>query len=98
MNIIKHRINQIKFYIGKYGFIKTVKKCIKTVLRKIIRFLKGEKDLQYGDYGGWIKYNEPKDADLKLQMKRYLIRSNKIPMAVLGWKSPLQKRLELETL
>ena len=70
MNIIKHRINQIKFYIGKYGFIKTVKKCIKTVLRKIIRFLKGEKDLQYGDYGGWIKYNEPKDADLKLQVKK----------------------------
>ena len=36
--------------------------------------------------------------DLKLQMKRYLYRSNKIPMQVLGWKSPLQKRLELETL
>lgn len=52
MNIIKHRINQIKFYIGKYGFIKTVKKCIKTVLRKIIRFLKGEKDLQYGASDG----------------------------------------------
>ncbi len=69
MNIIKHRINQIKFYIKKYGFVKTVKKCIKTVLRKVIRTLKGEKDLQYGDYGGWIKYNEPKDADLKKQMK-----------------------------
>lgn len=35
--------------------------------------------------------------DLKLQMKRYLNRSNKIPMQVLGWKSPLQKHLELET-
>ena len=35
--------------------------------------------------------------DLKVQMKRYLYRSNKIPMQVLGWKSPLQKRLELET-
>ena len=69
MNIIKHRINQIKFYIGKYGIVKTIKKCIKTVLRKVIRTLKGEKDLQYGDYGGWIKYNEPKDADLKKQMK-----------------------------
>ena len=78
MNIIKHRINQIKFYIGKYGFIKTVKKCIKTVLRKIIRFLKGEKDLQYGDYGGWIKYNEPKDADLKLQMQTSFKNSPKL--------------------
>ena len=34
--------------------------------------------------------------DLKTQMKRYLYRSNRIPMQVLGWKSPLQKRLELE--
>ena len=35
--------------------------------------------------------------DLKTQMKRYLTRSNNIPMQVLGWKSPLEKRLELET-
>ena len=36
-------------------------------------------------------------SDLMIQMKRYLRRSNNIPMQVLGWKSPLQKRLELET-
>lgn len=35
--------------------------------------------------------------DLKTQMRRYLNRSNNIPMQVLGWKSPLEKRLELET-
>ena len=35
--------------------------------------------------------------DLQLQMKRYLRRSNLIPMSVLGWKSPLEKRRELET-
>ena len=34
--------------------------------------------------------------DLLIQMKRYLKRSNNIPMSVLGWKSPLQKRYELE--
>ena len=34
--------------------------------------------------------------DLAAQMKRYLQRSNNIPMQVLGWKTPLQKRLELE--
>lgn len=34
--------------------------------------------------------------DLQLQMKRYLYRSNRIPMSVLGWKSPIQKRWELE--
>ena len=82
MNIIKHRFNQIKFYIGKYGFVKTIKKCIKTVLRKIVRFIKGEKDLQYGDYGGWIKYNEPKDADLKNQMKKKFDIEPKISVVV----------------
>ena len=34
--------------------------------------------------------------DLKNQMKRYLHRSNRIPMSVLGWKTPIQKRQELE--
>ena len=87
MNFIKHRINQIKFYIQKYGFIKTIKKCIKTVLRKIIRTIKGEKDLQYGDYGGWIKYNEPKDADLKLQMKKTFKNSPKISVIVPMYKT-----------
>lgn len=36
--------------------------------------------------------------DLIIQMNRYLNRSNNIPMQILGWKSPLEKRLELETL
>lgn len=35
--------------------------------------------------------------DLQLQMKRYLRRSNRIPMSVLGWKSPIQVRRELES-
>ena len=34
--------------------------------------------------------------DLKAQMKRYLNRSNNIPMAVLGWLTPLQKREQIE--
>lgn len=33
--------------------------------------------------------------DLQEQMKRYLYRSNNIPMAVLGWKNPNQKQREL---
>lgn len=34
--------------------------------------------------------------DLQIQMKRYLRRSNRILMSVLGWKTPIQKRQELE--
>ena len=33
--------------------------------------------------------------DLQLQMKRYLYRSNNIPMSVLNWKSPNQRQKEL---
>lgn len=35
-------------------------------------------------------------GDLLLQMKRYLSRANSIPMQVLGWKAPLEKRHQLE--
>ena len=34
--------------------------------------------------------------DLQVQMKRYLRRSNRIPMSVLEWKSPMEKRREIE--
>ena len=87
MNIITHRINQIKFYIKKYGFFKTIKKCIKVVIRKIIRIIKNEKELQYGDYGGWIKYNELKDSDLKVQMKKKFYNSTKISVVVPMYKT-----------
>lgn len=33
--------------------------------------------------------------DLQMQMKQYLYRSNNIPMAILGWKSPNQVQREL---
>ena len=36
--------------------------------------------------------------DLLNQMKRYLRRSNRILMSVLDWKSPIQKRRELESM
>ena len=34
--------------------------------------------------------------DLKVQMYRYMRRANNIPMAVLGWLSPVEKRLQLQ--
>ena len=33
--------------------------------------------------------------DLKVQIKRYLYRSNRIPMTVLGWLSPMDMRRQL---
>ena len=40
-----------------------------------------------------LKFNSLED--LREQGKKYLIRSNKIPMAILGYKTPLEKRNEL---
>ena len=34
--------------------------------------------------------------DLKVQMYRYMRRSNRIPMAVLGWVSPIERRSQLQ--
>ena len=36
--------------------------------------------------------------DLKAQMYHYMRRSNRIPMAVLGWMSPIEKRFQLEAM
>lgn len=48
---------------------------------------------QFYNHMRFYSYN-----DLLIQTKRYLNRSNNIPMQVLGWKSPFEKRLELKTL
>ena len=88
MNKLRHRINQIKFYIKKYGFLKTVKKCIKVVIRKIIRTLKHETVLTYGDYGGWIKYNEPSEEELKKQSKVKFKNAPKISVIVPMYNTP----------
>ena len=88
MNKLRHRINQIKFYIKKYGFLKTVKKCIKVVIRKIIRTLKHETALTYGDYGGWIKYNEPSEEELKKQAKVKFKNAPKISVIVPMYNTP----------
>ena len=48
---------------------------------------------------GWaspLRLPRLKYKDLTLQMKRYCRRSNHIPMQVLNWLSPIQKRKELE--
>lgn len=58
---LKHRLNQIKYYFGRYGFFETLKKCFKRLL--------GIKDNPvYTDnelYKMWITNNEPNDKELQ---------------------------------
>ena len=56
-----HIKNQIKFYVKKYGLFKTILKCLRVGTRKLIRILKGERDVNYGDYGDWIHRNQGTD-------------------------------------
>ncbi len=53
-------------------------------------FRKRKKAQTSSNYLSFYSFN-----DLQVQMKRYLYRSNNIPMSVLGWKSPNQKQREL---
>jgi len=76
---IKHRINQVKYYIKKYGFFKTIWKCIKVVIRKIISL---GKDVNYGNYGDWIKVNEVKPNELKQQLDKKFEIQPKISIIV----------------
>ena len=79
---IPHRINQIKFYIEKYGIFKTIQKCILVVARKILRILQGKKDINYGDYGAWIRANEVKEAEMERQAKEAFEKMPKISLVV----------------
>ena len=58
---LKHRLNQIKYYLNRYGFWKTVVKCIKRAF--------GIKDAPlYTDseaYEKWIEHNEPDGKALR---------------------------------
>ncbi|EEP27444.1 hypothetical protein GCWU000342_02138 [Shuttleworthella satelles DSM 14600] len=45
------------------------------------------------DYFGYCPLTLQTDNDS--EMKRYLRRSNRIPMKILGWSNPIQKREQL---
>lgn len=77
-----HIKNQIKFYVKKYGIFKTILKCLSVGTRKLIRILKGERDVNYGDYGDWIHSNEVRDWEIKAQTKKKFKNMPKISIVV----------------
>ncbi len=77
-----HIKNQVKFYVKKYGIFKTIWKCITVGTRKFICILKGERDVNYGDYGDWIHANEVRDWEIKAQTKKKFKNMPKISLIV----------------
>lgn len=57
---LKHRINQIKYYFNRYGFWKTLLKCIKGFFRIKDKELYTDKEV----YQMWIENNEPKLSEI----------------------------------
>ena len=62
MNKIRNIINQVKFYFKKYGFLATVKKCIKKLITK-----DPIRDRERENYKEWIRQNEPDEEELEKQ-------------------------------
>ncbi len=88
MSPIKNIYNQVKFYLGKYGFLKTIRKCLKVGCIKIKRWITGEKDPQYGDYGDWIYANEVGNVELAMQKKKTFPLMPKISIVVPMYHTP----------
>lgn len=64
---IRHIKNEVIYYVKKYGFIKTVKKCISTVIAKMKSKKMQKRFSNMDEYQKWIFLNEPTDAELKVQ-------------------------------
>ncbi len=83
---IQHRYNQIKYYIGKYGMIKTVQKVIRKIMNKIM----GKNEaIAKKDYELWIEQNEPNQEELEKQRKKEFRIKPKISLVVPMYQTPL---------
>lgn len=79
---ITHIKNQINYYLKKYGVIKTIKKCISKVLKKIKFIIKNRNIIAMDDYHKWIYFNEPTEKQIEEQRKTKFKLKPKISVIV----------------
>ena len=85
-----NRIHHLDVFCNTYGIEhKTIRPRTPWHNGKVERSHRNDQERFY-NYLKFYSFN-----DLQEQMKRYLYRSNNIPMSVLGWKSPNQVQREL---
>jgi GT2 family glycosyltransferase len=77
MNKIVNIINQVKYYFKKYGFLATVKKCLKKLITR-----DPIKNQERENYQLWIKANEPTEEELEIQRKTKFEKNPKISIVV----------------
>ena len=91
---IKHRYNQISYYLKKNGLIKTIKKIIKKVINKIkYKLTKKDNIIEKSNYQIWIEKNEPTEEELNQQRKTEFNIKPKISIIVPMYNTP-QKYFE----
>lgn len=83
---IRNDVSTIKFYLTKYGIIKTIKKVFKSLYNRIFR--KQSLIAQNERYENWIKNNEPTLEELEQQRKKVFKIKPKISVIVPMYNTP----------
>lgn len=90
---LKHRYNQIKYYIKRYGILRTIKKIFVKIWNKITR--KQTIGNPKRDYEIWMELNEPTKEELEKQRKNKFKIEPKISLVVPMYNTPLNYFEEL---
>ena len=87
---IRHALDATKFYLKTYGILKTIKKIIITLIKKLFRKEKIEVSYTERDnYQLWIKNNEPNEEELEEQRKTNFDYNPKFSIIVPMYNTPI---------
>ena len=81
---VKNIYNQIKFYINKYGFKKTIKKCANVLKNREFK----KKEVAYGTFIDWVPFNELDNKRVDEQRKAKFKLNPKISIVVPMYNTP----------
>ncbi len=85
---ITHVKNEVSFYMKKYGFLRTVKKCLCKILSKTRALIINPKNTEADAYQQWILLNEPTDKELEEQTKTKFKLNPKMSIIVPMYNTP----------
>ncbi len=80
---IKDNVNKVIYYLQRYGFWITLKKCLKRILH-----IKENRLTNQEQYAIWMQYNDPTEEELKVQRESILEIMPKISVVVPMYHTP----------
>ena len=81
---VKNIYNQIKYYMNKYGFKKTISKCVNVVKNREFK----KKEVAYGTFIDWVPFNELDKKKVDEQRKVKFKIEPKISIVVPMYNTP----------